>query len=140
MGGQKTAHKLNISNYCLHCWIHHISVPNCKPNLFPSSSGSSTLRYLQLISTVHHQTVNTKKIEKVQKPNKTSSNRPTSKLFSIRLISNADHTIYHTFISSITNLFSLSPSTTALICSNSALFCSSILWVAVSLLCTRCLI
>lgn len=56
------------------------------------------------------------------------------------LLSNADHTTHHTFISSITNLFSLSPSTTALICSNSALFCSSIFWVAVSLLCTRCLI
>src|SRR5215510_15017774 len=131
---------LNISNYCLHFWIHHISVPNCKPNLLPPSAGSSTLRYLHSISTALHQTLNTKGMEEVQKPNNTSSNRPTSKLFSIRLIRNAEHTTYHTFISSITNLFSLIPSATALICSNINLFCSSILWVAVSLLCTRCLI
>jgi hypothetical protein len=51
-----------------------------------------------------------------QKSNNTSTNRPMSKLFRIRLINNADHTTYHTFISSITNLF------------------------PVSLLCTRCLI
>ena len=130
---------VNISDYSLHCWIHHLSVINSKPNLFPSSAGSSGLRHPQLVSTVR-QTLNTKRIEEVQKTNTVSSNRPMSKLLRIRLISNADHTTHHTFISSITNLFSLSPSTTALICSNSALFCSSIFWVAVSLLCTRCLI
>lgn len=132
---------VNISDYSLHCWVHHLSVPNCKPNLFPSSAGSSTLRYPQLASTVLWQTLNTKRTEEDQKPNNASSNRPMSKLLRIRLLlSNADYTTHHTFISSITNLFSLSPSTTALICSNSALFCSIIFWVAVSLLCTRCLI
>jgi len=104
------------------------------------TAGSNSLRYPQSVFTVLRQTLNTKRTEEVQKPNNTSSNRAMSKLLRIRLISNADHTTHHTFISSITNLFSLSPSTTALICSNSALFCSSIFWVAVSLLCTRCLI
>lgn len=131
---------MNISDYCLHCWVHYLSDPNCKPNLFPFSAGSSKVRYSQSVSTVLRQTLNTTRTEEVQKPNNTKNNRPTSKILRIRLKSNADHSAHHTFISSITNLFSLSPSTTALICSNSALFCSSIFWVAVSLLCTRCLI